>query len=286
MNTSDSVPTPSQVGNKMLAQFTNTDSLFMRGDTAPPPQKVVSIPLEKFQRLEQEIRHAPAVSEPYVELGQIYLQQERWTDARRILDAGLQYCPECEPIVLMREDLILIQAGHLIEQAKNAVAESPSDKTRYDLEQAEINLINERIKVCRDRYARHPDQKEILITWSVALRQIQKQDEAIEKLKEAATDLNLRSRASLQLGMCLQTMDRPLEALSAFRKAALYRSPPPDPKVAQTALELAAKLAEDLGLVDSAIFYLENLAAITPAARETLSKKIEALKPLLPTKPN
>jgi hypothetical protein len=56
----------------------------------------------------------------------------------------------------------------------------------------------------------------------------------------------------MQLGMCLQSVQRPLEALAAFRKAALYRSPPPEPLVRTRALELAIAIAEENHLIDSA----------------------------------
>jgi len=77
MNPIDPAASPSQVGSKSLARFANTDSLFVRPD---PNADVVKsgpmIQLERFQQLEQEIRHSSAVPEPYVELAQIYLQRE------------------------------------------------------------------------------------------------------------------------------------------------------------------------------------------------------------------
>ena len=121
MKPTDPPASPSQIGNKSLARFTDTGSLFVRteaneGAAKPAP----AIQLERFQQLEQEIRHSSAVAEPYVELAQIYLQRERWADARRTLDAGILNCPEHEPLVLLHEDLVLNQAAQLVEAAKAA----------------------------------------------------------------------------------------------------------------------------------------------------------------------
>jgi tetratricopeptide (TPR) repeat protein len=127
------------------------------------------------------------------------------------------------------------------------------------LEQAETDLANRRVKVCSDRYGRHPEQKEILIPWAVALRLLGRQDQAVEYLQKASEDPLLRARASLQLGMCLESLERPLEALAAFRKAALYRSPEPDPLIRTRALELAIGIAESHQLIDSARYYTEQL---------------------------
>jgi tetratricopeptide (TPR) repeat protein len=274
--------TPSQAGSKLLSKYSDTDGLLVRNSSAakPEPQaKAPAIPLQRFQELEQAIRHSPANPEPYVELGQIYLQQERWSDAKRALDAGFQYCPECEPIVLMREDLVLHLAGQHVDEARRRHAQQPSEETKYALEQADINLANERIRVCNDRYHRRPDQKEILITWAVALRQLGRHDEALSKLSDAAQEPSLRARASLQLGMCLQTLDRPLDALAAFRKAALYRSPPPDLAVRNRALELAMHVADENGLIDSARYYAERLhESCDSSQRESVAREMYRLR--------
>ena len=265
MNTSSdqsNVPTPSpsgQLESKFLSRFSDTDSLFVRPNVSINQSRGPAIALGRFQQLEQNIRNSPANPEPYVELGQIYVNQERWSDARRVLEAGVKSCPEHEPLVVLREDLILYQASQLVEQAKTAIAQNLSEENTYALELAEINFANERIRVCKDRYSRHPDQIEILINWSIGLRQLSRFDEAVELLNKVINTPALRARACLQLGMCYQTLNRPLDALSAFRKASLYRAPPPEPKIRQRALELALELAEELSLIDSAKFYAKQL---------------------------
>ncbi len=265
--------TPSQVGSKLLSRFVDIDALFSRPNAAPAPSKQIPIPLERFQHLEQEIRNAPANSQPYIELGQIYLNQERWSDAKRVLENGVQLCPESEPLVLMREELLLHQANQLLQQAKTALAQELSDENKHGLEQAEVNYANERIHVCRDRFTRHPEQKEILINWAIGLRQLGRFDEAIELLVKAADEPDLRARASLQLGMCYQTLNRPLDALSAFRKASLFRAPPPEPKIRHRALELALDLAEELSLIDSARFYAQQLLIDCDRAKQSQIKE-------------
>lgn len=268
----------------MLSRFSHTDSLYAKNELTPVKFTKAEIPLVRFQQLEQQIRHAPAVGQPYEELAQIYIQAERWNDARRVLDQGIRNCPEYEPIVQLYEDLLINQANQFLENAKKACAENPNEQTRFDQEQAEINLINERIRVCRDRFARHPEMKELLITWGIALRQSRRFEEAIEKLKEACNDLSLRARASLQIAMCYQAIDNPLDALSYFRRASLFRSPPPDPKVAALSLEFAAKLSEEIGLIDSAIFYLRKLKERVPED-PTIDERIANLSGKLPTPP-
>jgi tetratricopeptide (TPR) repeat protein len=272
---------PAQVGSKLLSRFADVDALFARPNLDAVPSKRGSIPLERFQHLEQEIRNAPANSQPYLELGQIYINQERWSDAKRVLETGVQLCPECEPLVLLREELLLHQASHLLQQAKTTLAQDPSEASKHGLEQAEVNYANERIRVCRDRFGRHPEQKEILINWAIGLRQLGRFEDAIELLIKASEEPELRARASLQLGMCYQTLSRPLDALAAFRLASMFRAPPPEPKIRQRALELALELAEENSLIDSARFYAEQMLVDgDPAKRSQLKEKIRQLESL------
>lgn len=274
--TSDSSSAP-----KLLLKFSDTDSLFSRPTIAVAVDRRGQIPLQRFQELEQDIRNNPATPEPYVELGQIYVGQERWSDAKRVLEAGVLACPDHEPLVVLREDLLLQQANQLLDQAKTTYAQDPSEKHKYDLDQADVNFANERIRVCRDRYRRHPEQKEILIIWAIALRQLARIEDAIELLNTASDTAELRSRASLQLGMCFQTLNRPLEALAAFRKAALYRDPPPEIKIRRRALELALDLAESVGLVDSSLYYAKHLLEVCEQTnRRALELRIKNLETL------
>ncbi|MEQ1830359.1 MAG: tetratricopeptide repeat protein [Pirellula sp.] len=270
---------PGDLDSKFLSRFSDTDALFVRPTLATKESKAPSIALERFQQLEQSIRNTPASPEPYIELGQIYIQQNRHSDARRVLDAGYSTCSEYEPLLVLREDLILYQANQMVEQARTAHAQIRDDENKYALEQAEINYANERIRVCRDRFNRHPDQHEILVNWAIGLRQLARFDEAIDLLTKAAARPELRSRASLQLGMCFQTLHRPLEALAAFRKAALFREPAPEPKIRQRALELALDLAEEFKLIDSAKFYAEQLLIdCDKSKRPPLVTRLEKLR--------
>jgi tetratricopeptide (TPR) repeat protein len=111
------------------------------------------------------------------------------------------------------------------------------------------------------------------------MRQLGREDQAVEYLQEAAEDPSLRARASLQLGMCLESLERPLEALAAFRKAALYRSPPPDPLIRTRALELAIAIAEENGLIDSARYYTEQLLQFCDSSqKEALALSLRRLE--------
>ncbi len=85
----------------MLSRLLSVDELLIRPTAEqaeeslfePAKAPAARISLERFQELEQCIRNSPADPAPYLELAQIYIEQERWKDARRVLDQGCNHNP-------------------------------------------------------------------------------------------------------------------------------------------------------------------------------------------------
>ncbi|MFM8401743.1 MAG: hypothetical protein ACKOAH_28285, partial [Pirellula sp.] len=64
----------------------------------------------------------------------------------------------------------------------------------------------------------------------------------------------------------------------AFRKAALYLSPPPEPLVRTRALEMAIAIAEENHLIDSARYYTEQLlTCCEPSQKPALQSSLQRL---------
>ncbi len=236
------------------------------------------ITLLAHQELEQMIRNSPADPAPYFQLAKIYQGQHRWKDTLRVLDAGVQHNPEYEALVLLREDLILQAAEQTTEDARQANANDPSQEAKLHWERCETNLANERIQFCRSRLKRHPEQQELLVIWAEALKALGHSEEAIPFLEKAAQLPSLRARACFELGQCQQQLGRTLDALSSYRKAAMFRAPPPDRRLRAQALMMAFELADRLRMIDSAIRYAEMLIADQAPQAALLSKRIAVLK--------
>ena len=276
----------------MLSRLLSVDELLIRPTAEQaeeslfePPKSANSSPrisLERFQELEQCIRNSPADPAPYLELAQIYIQQERWKDARRVLDQGCNHNPEHEELLVLREETMLQGSHRELDAARRYLRQNRSVENEQHLSRCEIDLANLRYAVCESRLARHPNQKELNIPCAIALRQLGRMDEAIDRLKAAQAEPSLRARASLQLGMCYQQTGQVLEALSAYRRAALFRAPPPATDIRQRALQLAAELSEEHGMVHAAIQYLQALLETPNPDTISIRKKLEILsvKPL------
>lgn len=243
-----------------------------------PEDSKPRISLERFQELEQCIRNAPVDPEPYLELAGIYLTQQRWRDARRVLDSGVNHNPDNEQLLILREEASLLMSRQQLEGAKQALKARKTPENEKFLEQAELDLANLRLRICEERMARHPEQVELVLPCAIALRQLGRMSEAVQKLKIIENVPEMRARACLQMGMCYQQMGRVLESLSAYRKAATYRAPPPPIEVRARGLELAADLALQHGLVHAARQYLSLWLEVPGADSALIRARLNKLK--------
>ncbi|MEM7475253.1 MAG: tetratricopeptide repeat protein [Planctomycetota bacterium] len=236
-----------------------------------------TIPLERFQTLERVIRDSPITVDPYLELARIYLHQNRYNDAKRILDLATEKFPEEEQANFLREEAQINRGLQLLEESQKEHDAEPTKLTLEALERSKVEVNVLREKICRARLVRHPEKLELNLPLASALENLGNPADAIQCLQHAIRRPQLRAKASLQLAQLLERAKRVPEALSAYRKAALYNVPPPPEDVKYTAIFSAANLAEQYGLVDSAIRYLELLSEMQPNNQE-LAKRLEALR--------
>ncbi len=239
----------------------------LRWGVSPDGQENIAstVTLQRFQELELAIKNNPIHVDPYIELGRIYLKNRRWQDAKRILDrAALQFNKNDE-VLTLREDALLGRSLELYNEAEAAYEAEPTVLTQEPLQSSKIELNALRERICRARLERHPDRVELLVPLAVALENLGSVDEAIKCLRQAAAAPSLRAAASLQLGYLYTRSRRIPEALSSFRRAAMFRVPPPAETIKREALSAAADLSQRHNMIDSARRYVALLIEMTPA---------------------
>jgi tetratricopeptide (TPR) repeat protein len=259
--------------NDLIIRPTAEDQSEAKVNAAPP------VSLERYQELERTIRDIPLYVDPYFELADIYTKAKRWADARRVLEIAVTRFPEDQQAAFLYEESQLSRSSEL---AAKAEAEHRSEPTQLTLDalqrcQLELNVLRE--KVYRARLNRNPQQIELLIPLADALDRLDQHDEAIRSLKQASDQPSLRAEASLQLGKMLERAQRVPEALSAYRRAALFRVPPPSQETKYAALFAAADLALRSGMIDSGRRYLEMLLELSPH-NAALKQRLADLRPL------
>ncbi len=222
------------------------------------------ISLERFQQLEQTLREHPLNVAPYLELAQYYLSVSRWTDARRVLELACQRFPEEEQAQFLLEEAQLARSLQLYHAAEQAFAVEPSQLTQAPLDASRLELNVLREKICRQRLARHPQQIALNLPLATALYNLGQSEQAMVALRSAMLEPKLRAAAAFQLGQLLEEAKRVPEALSLYRRSALFRVPPPPRELKRRALSAAADLAERSQLIDSARHYVKLLLDLQP----------------------
>lgn len=249
-----------------------------RWGTSPdaPENVVTTVSLQRFQELELAIKNDPIQPNPYIELAQIYLKNQRWNDAKRVLDRAAQQFSKNEDIITLREDAQLGRSLELYNQAEAAYKSEPTVLTQEPLQSSKIELNSLRERVCRARLERHPERVELLVPLAVALENLGSVDEAIKCLRQAAELPRLRAVASLHLGYLYTRARRIPDALASFRRAAMFRVPAPSETTKREALTAAADLSQRHGLIDSARRYVELLFEMSPND-EKIAKRLADL---------
>jgi len=271
---------------KALARFQSVENLFVRPKFTDlnvalngPGEPVASrILLLDYQELEQKIKNSPADPIPYMQLAQIYDRQLRTKDTMRVLNAGVQQNPEYEPLVVYREELILRAAQQSLEEAWRVYQQDKSDDNELGWQRAQVSLANEQINFCQARYSRHPDQKALFVPWASALRSLGRIEEALTLLTQSVEVPELRASAALELGQCFDEASKPIEALSAYRMAALFRDPAAEKTVKVESLRSAFRLANKLNMIDSAKRYAVMLIDCNVEDTPELQQQLESLQ--------
>jgi tetratricopeptide (TPR) repeat protein len=283
--------TSAQAGAKILSRFQAVDDLLLRpvadplgggaSERQPAEPSQPRVELQRYQELEQAIRHTPADPKPYLELAEIYLEQQRWRDALRVLDSGVANQPDHDGLLCLHEE-----ARHQVAKAELLAAqaqakEHPTEENVQHAQRAEVSYANTRISVCASRLERHPEQTELLLPLASAHCQLGQMEEAFQRLQQAETIPELRGHARLQLGRILQQRGDYLNALSAYRRAAIARNPLSPHDVRCKALDAAAQLAESQGWVEPALGYLKIWKELATESSQDIQNRIERLE-LLP----
>ncbi|MBX3421895.1 MAG: tetratricopeptide repeat protein [Pirellulaceae bacterium] len=218
----------------------------------------------RFQELERQLQDVPLTVAPYLELAEIYLTASRWLDARRVLEKAVARFPDDPQANFLHEESQLARSAELLQAAQREYDAEPTVLTQNQLRQCQLewNVLRER--VYRQRLAREPQQVELSIPLAEALEQLDRVDEAIAVLQAACHDRKSRAKIWLTLAKLLERAHQIPQALAAYRRAALYRVPPPTDEIKLQALQSAADLAERSKMIDSARRYLSLLLEIQP----------------------
>lgn len=211
---------------------------------APPP----AVNLQRQQELERYLKPRPADVGAYLELAEIYRQQDRPLEARRTLKKGLEIHPDDANLLWQFEEACLAQSIHQLREVTELTKRLGTGEAQRELERSQADWACRRVDVCRARLKRDPENMQLRVVLAEALKDMGLFEAAIETAEVVAGHDTLAPTAFLIRGQCYQALGEPMKALPLYRAAAMRRATPAPPRTRVLAMRAAVVLAEQQGL--------------------------------------
>jgi tetratricopeptide (TPR) repeat protein len=226
---------------------TSQDVKHVRGDADDDQPQ-----LTPEQRLQKQITKKPDDVNLYVELADLHIRGDRWTEAETVLAKALEVSGGGD--VALRERLEDVQVRHSRQQVQLAERRAESEKTPEALElvkkmKGELNRVE--LEIYRRRSDLQPSNLALKYELGLRLKRVGKYQEAIQLLQQARADGKRKAQVHLEMGECFQALKQYPLAMSNF-EAALLALGDRDQDQKKLALYRAGKLALFLSMNDPA----------------------------------
>jgi tetratricopeptide (TPR) repeat protein len=253
--------------------YLNTHRMDMKDGTASQgfrpgrPGEVEEL-LTPEKRLLRKISQHPEKLEPYVELSQMYINEERYGDAEKILAKAVEQSDGNLDIREKWEDARLRNIRQKITKI-----EDPAEKKKQ-----EKLLFAQELEVCKSRCERYPNNPLFRYDLGYHYMIVRQYNDAIRELQMARNDPRKKGSCLLALGQCFQQIEQYPLAMDHYEMA-IEEIPDRDAKNKKKALYSAGKLSLWLGDLEKADKHLKVLAGLdftykdVPALLDKLAKK-------------
>jgi tetratricopeptide (TPR) repeat protein len=203
------------------------------------------------QRMLNKIKQDPANLNLYLELSQLYVNDERYKESEALLAKAYELSERNPDIREKWEDA---QLRYL--RQKIAAAKDPAVKQKLQAEYFEKDMV-----VCKNRVDRYPNNLAFKYELGYRYMLTKRYSEAIQELQVAKNDPRRKGACLLVLGQCFQHIKQYRLAMSHY-ESAIQEIPDRDAENKKKALHLAGRLAMALKDVDAAERHLTTLAGL------------------------
>ena len=233
----------------------------------------------QIEKLEKDIARHPDDLPRYIELSDLYLQDEVYDKAEEVLtkalelskgDADIRERLEEAQVRRMRSQLLLL---------KKQGEENGGPKVEAEFKELKLKLAAKELEVYQARVERYPTNFGFKYDLAIRFQMLGRYNEAIGEFQQAQKDPRFKGRSLLALGQCFQHIKQYNLAMRHFEQA---NEEIPDRDVENKKLTLyrAGKLALFLKDLEVAERYLTTLAGLDFSYRDVadLLDKIAKLK--------
>jgi tetratricopeptide (TPR) repeat protein len=243
------------------------DGTASQGFRAGRPGEVEEL-LTPEKRLLRKISQHPDKMEPYLELSQLYINEERYGDAEKILAKAVEQSDGNVDIREKWEDAKLRNLRQKITRIEDPAEKKKQEKLFYAQE----------LEVCKNRCERRPNDPLLRFDLGYHFMIVKQYNDAIRELQMARNDPRRKGSCLLALGQCFQYIEQYPLAMDHYEMA-IEEIPDRDAKNKKKALHLAGRLALWLEDLEKADKHLKVLAGLdftykdVPALLDKLAKK-------------
>lgn len=234
-------------------------------------------------RLQAAIAEDPTLAENYVQLADIYLREQRFDEAEKLLGQGLNACGSGDQQILTRlEDVQLRRVTHQLAVAEKRCEQDSSEEAKQLVQRFRIQANQVELETYAARADRDPSNLRLKFELGLRLKRAGKVKEAITSLQAARTDSKREVAVLVELGECFQHIEQYKLALSHYEQAieALAGLNEPESEIYRKALYRAGVLATGMQEFDRAEQHLTTLAALDFGYRDVADRldKIAGLR--------
>lgn len=188
-------------------------------DESPAPQRR-EIQLTPVQRLERAISLEPTLVENYLELAEIYISEQKFADAHRVIQRGQQAAPGALDLVEKAAQLEIRQCKHQLRIAEKRAAKEDTPAARELVDQLKQNLLRIELQAAHAQADRYPEDLQAKFTLAMALKRLGNYRQAADQFQAAREHPDQQVVATLELGECLQHLKQYVKALHCYQRAA------------------------------------------------------------------
>lgn len=224
------------------------------------------------QRFQKAIERDPADVQAYFKLADLYLHQQRYDEAERVLEKALQASGGGDLSVRERLEEVLMRRSRQQQAiAEQNLQQDPTEENQQLAAQLRARANQIELETYAAKSQRDPHNMRLKIEFALRLKKAGKSKEAIPLLQAARNDPQRRTQVLVELGECFQKIEQYKLALGSYEQA-LETCEEPDSEIRRLALYRAGVLATGMREFDRAERHLTDLAGLDFSYRDVADR--------------
>ncbi len=181
------------------------------------------VQLERRQELEHKLKSNPTDLDGFLELAQIYRDELRPLESKRLLKQAGKIFPDNEAVRFQFEEAVLARSLQQLREVADLAKRVKNPEADRELQRSQSDWAQRRMDVCRARLERDPSQVGLRLTMAEAKFDAEMFEDAMEDASQLLELDDLSAQAHFLRARCLSALGKDLPAMKELRAVALRR---------------------------------------------------------------